>query len=112
MPNRYVAALMPVPASTYCGTSLLKSSYAALSSRDVNLSRALGCTTRLIAAARGFGFSGTSNSRTSANPSNRVNALYATSATEATDGAKYGDIRGVVHRPTGIFLWSASIASG
>src|SRR5215208_8522127 len=50
VPNRYAEALRPVSASTYCGSPPTKSSYAAASSRGVNLLWALGSTTTLIAA--------------------------------------------------------------
>src|SRR5215213_11837648 len=59
VPNRYAEALRPVSASTYCGSPPTKSSYAETSSRGVNLLRALGCTTTLIAA---WGAPGSGNS--------------------------------------------------
>jgi hypothetical protein len=52
VPNRYAAALRPDSASTYCGPRSLNCSYASVSSRGVNLSRALGVTTTLVVTAR------------------------------------------------------------
>src|SRR5215203_6815588 len=48
VPNRYTEALSPDWAFTYCGPLSAKSRYAVASSRGVNVSRALGCTTTLI----------------------------------------------------------------
>src|SRR5215217_537396 len=49
-PKRYAAALRPVSSLRYCGPCSLNCLYAAASSRGVNVSRALGVTTTLIAA--------------------------------------------------------------
>src|SRR5215213_4290555 len=48
VPNWYKEALRPDWAFTYCGPLSAKSRYAVASSRGVNVSRALGCTTMLI----------------------------------------------------------------
>jgi hypothetical protein len=112
MPNRYVAAFRPVLASTYCGSSLMKSSKAAMSSREVNLSRALGCTTRLIAAPRGFGFSGTSHSRPSVNPSPCVDALRGFAYRSRSMGLSMDKSEAWSIGRLAYFLWSAGIANG
>src|SRR5215217_443216 len=52
VPNRYAEALRPDSAFTYCGPLSVKSRYAVASSRGVNVSRALGLTTTLIALHR------------------------------------------------------------
>src|SRR5215216_1457233 len=49
VPNQYAEALRPDWAFTYCGPLSMKSRYAVASSRGVKFSRALGCTTTLIA---------------------------------------------------------------
>src|SRR5215203_4261470 len=51
-PNQYAEALRPDSAFTYCGPLSVKSRYAEASSRGVNVSRALGCTTTLMALQR------------------------------------------------------------
>src|SRR5215211_478303 len=50
LPNWYAEALMPLSASRYCAPRSSNCLYAAVSSRGVNVSRALGVTTTLIAA--------------------------------------------------------------